>query len=694
MGRQPSNQGLPQMGMSTQGHQSQPFPSTQRTQSVKPGPQPTQHVPLPGGKGNKRMSDDDVVEISGPVAGAQPRPQSSQIPGKQMPSLTQDIIDKMSPTTRQQYDSLRAQNQLNQQQAIKQRIIELNKEVQGTMPLIVLNKSMDPDSRARILKVLTSDDTKNMLGRFDQLLAPYLLLTKDDAAVKRLISQRLHFLHQYKPNSVPTKVFEPQDNFSISADYAEAAMKEMIAKFQQTLERTQKPAALRHPGLPPSQAHQPLSQENLRQLQEQNEAQRKIKGTKPTDVPPAPTAPQPPFPIGDSRGHGTPRYATQGLKQEDLKLDPNKKRKKNPPGTAASTPATNQGTPAPVASLEQTKAKKPEVNSFKCAVTGCEYQIKGFQTKNELDAHAKDAHKPPETPIADTKAFFIEQTRHGLGLDENGRPLKKVDTQRMQEGSKAPLMQRSTTKASAANVKMESKPSTPAAMARHTSQTGNKAGSPVSNSSKTPQLDSGKVAGDNSAGAAVTVAGNNVGAEGPDTSLWDSSPINLSSLQETFNDINMDGVMALDPGLDIENLMDMYMQSDVWSKTRPELNAVPADDSSNESPAQNSEGDGARQPSHDSDTSKSAGETFVKVDDIDILMPDVDESWMLPELAGQDKAFDADDDEWMYVQDVTFDQLNMSEDEGEPWKDIDWEKDLEGQNENENGNVGIGGIKA
>ena len=328
MGRQPSNQGLPQMGMSTQSHQSQPFPGTQRTQSVKPGPQPTQHVPLPGGKGNKRMSDDDVVEISGPVAGAQPRPQSTQILGKQMPGLAQDIIDKTSQTARQQYDSLRAQNQHNQQELIKKRIFELTSEVQSTMPVTLQNKSKDPDSRARILKVLTSDDTKNMLGRFDQLLGPYLLLTKDEAAVKRLISQRLYFLHQYKPNSIPTKVFEPQDNFSISADYAEGAMKEMIAKFQQTLEPTQKPAALRHPGLPPSQAHQPLSLEQLRQLQEQNEAQRKIKGAKLTDAPAAPTATQPPFPMGDSRGHGTPRYATQGLKQEDLKLDPSKKRKK------------------------------------------------------------------------------------------------------------------------------------------------------------------------------------------------------------------------------------------------------------------------------------------------------------------------------------------------------------------------------
>jgi hypothetical protein len=435
MGRQPSNQGVSQVGMSAQGQQPQPFPVSQRPQSAKPGPHPTPHTPLPPGKGTKRMNDDDVVEISGPVAIPQPRPQSGQIPGKP----TQEIIDKMSPAQRQQYLTLRAQSQ---QQAIRQRITDLTREVQIAMPKMVPNKSMDAGSRARILKVLTSDDTKNILGRFDQLLAHHLLSTQDDAAVRHLISQRLHFLHQYKPDSIPTKVFEPQDHFSISVDYAESAMKDMFVKFQQTLERTQRPGIRRHPGLPPSQAQQPLSAENLRQLQEQNEAQRKLKGQRASDVPPAPTATQPPFSIGDSRGHGTPRYATQGLKQEDLKLDPNKKRKKNPPGTAASTPATNQSTPAPVPSPQQMKAKKPEVNSFKCTVASCEHQMKGFQTKDELDAHTKGAHKPVEEPVADARAFFIQHARQGLGLDENGQPLEKIETQHTQEGSKATDMQK------------------------------------------------------------------------------------------------------------------------------------------------------------------------------------------------------------------------------------------------------------
>jgi hypothetical protein len=377
------------------------------------------------------------------------------------------------------------------------------------------------------------------------------------------------------------------------------------------------------------------------------------------------------------------------LKQEDLKLDPNKKRKKNPPGTAVSTPATNQGTPAPVPSPQQTKTRKLEPNSFKCTVTGCEHQTGGFQTKDDLDAHTKTAHKPPEEHIADPRAFFIEHARRGLGLDESGQPPKKVDTQPTQEGLKAADMQKSFSRTSAANIKTESKPSTPAAMARGPSQNGMKPGSPASNLPRTPQLGGENALGDKSAGAATTI-GKTTKAEHPGASLWESSPIPLASLQETFNDINMDSVMALDPGMDIDNLMGLYLQSNIWTKPQPDVNGIPPDDSSNESPAQNSDDGRARQPSLDSDASKSGDETFVKIDDIDMKMVDVDDSWSLPELVGHDNVF-LEDDEW---GNITFDELNMSEDEGEAWKDVDWDKLLQAEDADSNEKADVARVKA
>ncbi len=361
------------------------------------------------------------------------------------------------------------------------------------------------------------------------------------------------------------------------------------------------------------------------------------------------------------------------MKQEDLRLDP-KRRKKNPPGTVASIPATNQSTSLPVSSPQQVKAKKPEVLPFKCAVADCDYHTKGFSTKNEMDMHTKDTHQPKEEKIADPRAFFLEQARQGLGLDDNGLSKKRPMGQPTQAGLKAPPMQKSLSKASTpANIKTESKPSTPAAMARGSSQSGIKAGSPSPNLLRTQQLGNDKTTGvkEDSIGKSAVA----------ETSLWDESPITLSHLQETFGDINMDSVMAFEggSGMDIDAMMDLYMRSDAWTKTQPEVNKLPADDSSNESPTQNSEQDGpaGRVPSN-SDTSKSGDDMFVNIEGIegidggDFKMED---SWLLPELPAENKPFDADE-EWMNVGDITFDELNMTDfdAEGEPWKEIDWDK--------------------
>lgn len=425
-------------------------------------------------------------------------------------------------------------------------------------------------------------------------------------------------------------------------------MKEMLAKFQQVLERTQLNGGLRQPGVESSQA-QALTPENLRQLQAQ-EAQRresKTKGQKGVEAPPAPTASQPPFPFGDQRGHGTPKYGREGLKQEDLKLDPSKRRKKNPPGTAASTPVTNHDTPVTIASPQQTKAKKPEVLPYKCAATECEYHMKGFATKNELGVHTKEVHER----VADPRAFFIESTRQGLGLDENGRAKKKM---------------------------VESVPATPAAMARGVSQNGIKVGTPASNVSKAPQLGAGASVGNNALSAAK--------AETLVTDLWDDCPVTLLNLQDTFGDINMDGIMPYEGGADtgLDSMMELYMQSDAWTKTQPQINKLPSDDSSNKSPAENSEQDGlAAQVSNDSDTSKSGDEFFVDLTGVGNGDVKMDDSWELPDLPGlpaQDKPFDADE-EWINIGDITFDETKMSDQsfEGEPWRDIDWEKELGAQ---------------
>ena len=147
---------------------------------------------------------------------------------------------------------------------------------------------------------------------------------------------------------------------------------------------------------------------------------------------------------------------------------------------------------------------------------------------------------------------------------------------------------------------------------------------------------------------------------------WDDSPITLSNLQETFTGIDTDGVMALGGGssMDIDEMMELFTRSDAWTKTQEPAVAV-ADDSSNESPAHNSDQERAAS----SDTSKS-DEMFVNIETEDIDIP-MDESWTLPELAAEEK-IDDDLDGW-----ITFDELKMSsDDDGDAdfFKEIDWDK--------------------
>ena len=621
-------------------------------------------------KGIKRPSDDDVVEVRAPTnVQNQFQAQQGQPLGKAVPTMTRDTTNSVATDKQQRYMSMRESSKPEQ----AKKILEgLTKDVKSSMPKLTLTRSMDAASRARITRILTSEDVKKMLMKFDQFLMHYLMINHDQAAVKQLISQRLHFVEQYKKPSIAAQTYEPNDHFSISAEYAEATVKDLLAKFRQTLELTS-----RRPGMPqsgPGQSQaQPLSQENLKQLQVQEQKRRESKGQKGSDVPPAPTASQPPFTIGDRRGHGTPTYGARGLKQEDLKLDPTKRRKKNPAETPASTPATNKETPAPQSSPQQVKVAKREVLAFKCAVNNCEHHMKGFPTKAELDNHTAEAHKLVEQYIADPLAYFQEETRKGLGLDEKG----DMPSRTHNGPDKAPLMQKSASKISGTvNLKQDSMPVTPAAaMARGASSTGVKATSPPSNLRKTPQFG---IAKPTDGQASVTKSG--INAESSGKNLWDGSPMTLDTLQGTFNDITMDGGMDFEggSGMDIDQLMDVYMQSEAWTKTQPEIN--PAEDSSNESPAQNSEK--SVPAANSSETSKS-DEVFVNVSDLDMGDFKMDDTWVLPELGdlgmleeGTEKPVD-ELEEWLNVGDVTFDDLNVSwEGEAEPWREINWDKEF------------------
>ncbi|OCT53719.1 hypothetical protein CLCR_09437 [Cladophialophora carrionii] len=421
------NQAAP---LNMQGQQHSRPPSGQA-----PGqPRPSQ-VPLqPENRALKRPSDDDVIEMPNQNAQAQP-----QAPGNRpspFQALTKEQFSALDPQKKQQYMNMQRQHA---QQAIAKRIIELQREVQATMPKPRPITNMDANSRKRITDLLMSNNVKNMLGRFESFLLAFFRMKQDEATIKQLILQRMQLHQQYKQVALQNKIFEPADHFSITADNAEAIVSNITTKFQQT--------AAQIPNNKGPQRPAQLTPENLSLLEAQ-EKERKL-SLKTSQAPPAPTSTQPPFQIGDPRGQGTPRYATPGLKQEDLKLPTDTKRRKK---NQQQTPAA----PTPVATSPQaTKTLKP-AEMFKCPVNGCEHQLKGFATQGELDQHHNVAHKLDMEPVTDPLAFLHESLRTAFNLDENLKQIKKPKTEGKARG--------------ASNIKNENSAATPVPMSKVPSQ--------------------------------------------------------------------------------------------------------------------------------------------------------------------------------------------------------------------------------
>lgn len=165
-----------------------------------------------------------------------------------------------------------------------------------------------------------------------------------------------------------------------------------------------------------------------------------------TSKPPAaPTSAAPPFSFGAPSPHGVPHYevSTTGFTQDKLHLPPQKKRKPNATGSAASTPVNQGTTPGSIASPQLHAGKMPspeqrrhlQIKSepqppkepekrFKCDEDMCEFSLKGFEKEEELQAHKEEAHKPIENPLQ----FLIESAADAFNVDLDGNPKPpKVD---------------------------------------------------------------------------------------------------------------------------------------------------------------------------------------------------------------------------------------------------------------------------
>jgi Mediator complex subunit 15 len=616
------------------------------------------------GKGTKRVNENEMMEVPNrnlvANSGLQQQAGTAQ-PVSPFRMLRKEEISKLSPEQQKAYREKQSQNQYQMFLVHTNRALEdLRRVTPKLTPLV-----MDAPSRARIMKVLTAPATKQMMTRFNVFLYQYFLMTKDSEAVKQLLSYKLHLYPQYKMPSVKAGTWEPEDQFSIGAEYVETSVKDLLTRLSHVMARFG-PQQMGTVAAPPTDTpgSYPLSADNLKKHEDMQAAQRAKRPAQ--EVPPAPTASQPPPPFNDAspRGQGTPRYAPPGLKpvmkQEDLRI-PSKRQKKTHQDNAALTPVGGHVTPA--LSPQVVKAQKLEGLPLKCPVVGCEFRDIGFATKGELERHSNTAHKPVEEYIADPLAFFLESIRDGLGLDENG----EAKANPKMETLKALEMQKTLSNSGGGG---SSKPPTPgpsgAAMARGVSQaSGPKVASP------NPSQILGAKGRPGSENIRVAVA--------PGPQAWDQTNVTLSDLRNTFGDltnvrprISLTHYDPLSAGNDVTEFMDEFMESDAWTKMQETaVNIDSASSKATESPAQHSDrGQGS------SDISK-GDDVFIKIGTEDTELA---ESWALPELrlepeSGADGMDEADDWLEMDFQDAArTGDVDVAVDMDVEWKEVDWDK--------------------
>jgi len=169
----------------------------------------------------------------------------------------------------------------------------------------------------------------------------------------------------------------------------------------------------------------PLSATNLeKQTQALNKAHNRT-NSKSGKTPVAPTAAQPPFPLG-AQAHPT-YLGKPAVTQENLQLPaPRKKVKTTPRQAPAATP--QQATPpTPAKAPASPKAKRqqpPEPKApprpvLMCPEADCETHSTGFPNQDALNAHIQEEHvKPNEDPFK----FVQENLALALGLDSQGQP--------------------------------------------------------------------------------------------------------------------------------------------------------------------------------------------------------------------------------------------------------------------------------
>ncbi|KAL8699335.1 MAG: hypothetical protein Q9201_006064 [Fulgogasparrea decipioides] len=501
--------------------------------------------------GNKRSTNEDVVEVPNPnLTNPQARTQTHK-PAQATKQRPSSQAQEQKAHTDDKGQSIEAGSASNQPQ---------NVETQGpqipTLPNISKEELARRDARLKALLAeigqnaltrntvtMSAEDKKEMTRKLHELSQMVIRMEKsfltffrnhpDENTTRRLIQTRNIIKAQYKDAD-----FNVKDQLTITPNELDVAYNHIrnyfafvMSKFSKRNNASQAGEQAQAQSQPQPQPQQPaqsqekapLNAANLREQQNALQAQRAAAMQRHhsgygSRVPAAPTSDKPPFPLGPQSPHGFPQlYGPTTLTADQLVLPQPKRRKSNNhQASTGSTPVPAQETPRAKSSPLNPKLASPEVQrtfvpqmSFKCSVSNCQSGQQGFTTQVELEQHNAAAHAPEEPVIDDPFEFALDSMRLALGLDENGKSKPQHET------LEAPRMKASLSAQSHTAIKQEV--STP--MARAATQTGPSPASQL----KTPQASS-NLKSPASDGRATAQEGKGKNGKGPATPLREPTP--------------------------------------------------------------------------------------------------------------------------------------------------------------------------
>lgn len=215
--------------------------------------------------------------------------------------------------------------------------------------------------------------------------------------------KRIHLIQQFKPTE-----WTVNDDITIAPDNLKKSLALLKNMFTSMIVRVQSQQLQQvHASMPSTSGPPPLNASNLQQLEEEAKRARR---TQNQNVPAAPIATQPPFPLGEASPQGVPQvYGPGGFSPDKLKIPPTKRRKQS----HASTPTITNGAAAKAAP----KVDPAKTSLLPCPHAECGHHAKGFSTQAALEKHLDDEHKPKEE-IPDPLKYALESFNAGLGLPE------------------------------------------------------------------------------------------------------------------------------------------------------------------------------------------------------------------------------------------------------------------------------------